>query len=48
MLLTPPKVPPDGLGRTKARGSRANVVIRVLSPRIEPPVTEDDGSIEST
>ena len=35
-------------GRTKALGSTASRAIRVLSPRIEPPVRVEDGSTAST
>src|SRR5262245_8945374 len=45
---TPPSVPDDGDGRTKARGSLASRAIRVLSPRMEPPVRVEDGSTART
>ena len=45
---TPPKVPPVGDGRMKAWSVRDSSVIRVLSPRIEPPVRRDEGSTAST
>ena len=41
-------MPEEGEGRTKARGSRASSIIRVLSPRILPPDTLDDGSTVCT
>ena len=47
-FATPPSVPADGDGRTNACSSLANRVIRVLSPRIEPPVRAEDGSTAST
>jgi len=46
--VTPPSVPPVGLGRMKALGSTDSRSMRVLSPRIEPPDTLDDGSTAST
>ena len=45
---TPPSVPPLGEGRMKASGWRASSLIRVLSPRIEPPDRSLDGSTAST
>src|SRR3984957_8545212 len=45
---TPPRVPAVGDGRTKAAGSVASLVMRVLSPRMLPPVRVDDGSTAST
>ncbi|PWC75614.1 hypothetical protein TSH64_12310 [Azospirillum sp. TSH64] len=45
---TPPSVAPAGEGRMKAAGSRDRSTIRVLSPKIEPPVRCDDGSTAST
>src|SRR5574343_272716 len=45
---TPPSDPADGLGRMKASSRWARVSIRVLSPRMEPPVTVDDGSMANT
>ena len=45
---TPPSDMPDGVGRMYARGSTARPSIRVLSPRIDPPLTADDGSTAST
>lgn len=39
-----PRVHRDGDGLMKAFGSRDSMSIRVLSPRIEPPVLDDDGS----
>jgi hypothetical protein len=35
---TPPSVPEEGEGRMKAFGSAASRAMRVLSPRIAPPV----------
>ena len=45
---TPPTVPPEGDGRMKAFGCRDSRSMRVLSPRIEPPETSEDGSTAST
>src|ERR1700678_3252035 len=45
---TPPRVPAVGDGRTKAAGSVASLVMRVLSPRMLPPLRVDDGSTAST
>ena len=45
---TPPSEPADGLGRMKASSRWHKHSMRVLSPRIEPPDTEDDGSTAST
>ena len=45
---TPPRDVPDGDGRMNARESAASRSIRVLSPRIEPPLTAEDGSTAST
>jgi len=45
---TPPSVPDAGEGRMKAFSEFASCAIRVLSPRIEPPVRADDGSTAST
>lgn len=45
---TPPRVPAVGEGLTKAAGSTASRSIRVLSPRMEPPVLLDEGSTAST
>ena len=47
-LATPPRVPADGDGRINALSSRASLAMRVLSPRIEPRVFVDDGSMAST
>ncbi len=47
-LVTPPRVRPVGDGRTKAAGSTASRDMRVLSPRIDPPVRELEGSTAST
>lgn len=47
-FATPPSVPAVGEGRTKAAGSTASRSIRVLSPRMEPPVRLEDGSTAST
>jgi hypothetical protein len=44
LRATPPSEPLLGDERTYARSSDANRGIRVLSPRIEPPVIADDGS----
>ena len=40
---TPPRVPPDGDGRICAAGSRDSFSMRVLSPRIEPPLRASTG-----
>ena len=45
---TPPIEPPEGDGRMKACGSRASRSMRVLSPRIDPPLRRLDGSTAST
>ena len=45
---TPPRLPAVGLGRIKAFSLIDNCSIRVLSPRIEPPETVEDGSIANT
>ena len=45
---TPPRAVPEGVGRMNAPGSRASRSIRVLSPRIEPPPTVEEGSTAST
>ena len=39
-----PSVPPEGEGLMYARGSVASRGMRVLSPKIEPPVCEEEGS----
>src|SRR5580704_15024829 len=45
---TPPRVPEVGDGRTKEFGSVASRGIRVLSPRMLPPLRLDDGSTART
>ena len=45
---TPPSDPLDGEGRMNASSRWASRSMRVLSPRIEPPVTGLDGSTAST
>ena len=45
---TPPSDPADGLGRMKASSRWLSSSMRVLSPRMEPPETEEDGSTAST
>ena len=45
---TPPSVPEVGDGRMKAFGSAASRAMRVLSPRIEPPLRVELGSTAST
>src|SRR6202042_3596382 len=45
---TPPSVPAVGDGRTNAAGSVASLVMRVLSPRMLPPLRVEDGSTAST
>ena len=44
LLVTPPRVPPVGEGRMYALGSLDNLGILVLSPIMEPPVLDDEGS----
>ena len=46
--VTPPKVPAEGEGRTNAAGSTDRRCMRVLSPRIEPPLRVLEGSTAST
>ena len=48
LAATPPSVPAAGEGRMKAAGSAASRAMRVLSPRIEPPVRAELGSTAST
>ena len=48
LAATPPSVPAEGEGRMKALGSTASRAMRVLSPRIEPPVRAEEGSTAST
>ena len=48
LRATPPRVPPEGEGRMKARRSRDSNSIRVLSPRMLPRVTVLLGSTAST
>ncbi len=48
LAATPPSVPEEGEGRMKALGSMASRAMRVLSPRMDPPVRLDDGSTAST
>src|SRR5262245_47622633 len=48
LRATPPSVPPVGDGRTNASGERVSSSMRVLSPRIEPPLRVLDGSTAST
>ena len=45
---TPPSVPEEGDGRMKALAWRPRSAIRVLSPRIDPPVRLLEGSTAST
>ncbi len=45
---TPPRLQAEGLGRMKAAGFCDSSSMRVLSPRMEPPVTDEDGSTAST
>lgn len=40
----PPSIPLVGDGRTNADGDLDRYVMRVLSPKMEPPVREEDGS----
>ena len=46
--VTPPRRPPLGEGRMNACSDAASRVIRVLSPRMLPPVRLDVGSTAST
>jgi hypothetical protein len=46
--VTPPNVAPAGEGRMNAAGLFASRCIRVLSPRIDPPVRRLEGSTAST
>ncbi|MGY3360425.1 hypothetical protein ACVWZK_007088 [Bradyrhizobium sp. GM0.4] len=48
LAATPPSVPEDGEGRMKASSEAESRAIRVLSPRIEPPLRAEDGSTAST
>ena len=48
LAATPPSVPEEGEGRMKALSDAASRAIRVLSPRIEPPVRAEEGSTAST
>ena len=43
--VTPPRCPELGDGRMKAAGSRLNSVIRVLSPKSDPPVVPTIGEV---
>gem|GEM_PF-3886417 len=45
---TPPRVSPAGEGRIKALGLRDSSSMRVLSPRMLPPVICEEGSTAST
>ena len=45
---TPPKLPLLGLGRINALGCTDKCSILVLSPKIDPPDTDEEGSIAST
>ncbi len=45
---TPPSEPPEGDGRMNDLACASRFSIRVLSPRIEPPEIELDGSTDST
>ena len=47
-LVTPPSTPALGDGRMNARSSAASRDMRVLSPRMLPPVRVDDGSTART
>eukprot|EP01139_Manchomonas_bermudensis_P006552 Amastigsp_a177488_33.p2 type:complete len:230 gc:universal Amastigsp_a177488_33:381-1070(+) len=48
LRATPPRMPRDGVDRMNAFGFRLSSVIRVRSPRIDPPVRADDGSTART
>ena len=48
LRATPPKLPPEGEGRIKALGLIASCSIRVLSPRMEPPLRVLLGSMAKT
>ena len=45
---TPPSDPAEGEGLTKTEGLLQMLSMRVLSPRIEPPLRSDEGSMAST
>ena len=45
---TPPSDPAEGEGRMKTLGLDEMLSMRVLSPRIEPPLRSDEGSMAST
>jgi hypothetical protein len=47
-LATPPRVPELGEGRTYAHECLDNSIILVLSPKIEPPLNEEEGSTAKT
>ena len=44
IITSIPSVPPEGKGLMYARGSVASRGMRVLSPKIDPPVCEEEGS----
>ena len=48
LRATPPSEPADGEGRMKTSGLAEMLSIRVLSPRIEPPLRSELGSMAST
>jgi hypothetical protein len=48
LRATPPRVVPEGEGRMKASSLPASLVMRVLSPRIDPPLRLEEGSTERT
>jgi hypothetical protein len=48
VLVTPPRLSPAGEGRIKADVSPASRPMRVLSPRMEPPLLVEVGSTAST
>ena len=48
LRATPPSDPAEGEGRMKTSGLPEMLSMRVLSPRIEPPLRSDEGSMAST
>ncbi len=48
LRATPPSDPAEGEGRTNTSGLLQMLSMRVLSPRIEPPLRSELGSIAST
>ena len=48
LRATPPSEPADGEGRMKTSGLEEMLSMRVLSPRMEPPLRSELGSMAST